>query len=542
MLRCWAGRDGRPQGALAIAAFLAATLIGVASGAAHAVLLDTEPSDNAALAVSPAELRLRFNEIVTPTLVQILDSSGRAVMGTGALSVIDTVVHLPLPAALPRGTYIVSYRVTSADSHPVGGSFIFGVGEAPLAGQAADLVFPDERIWAVIWTLLRVIFDGALLVAAGGVLFRQSVVPRAARSHADDRIIAIAALIAGLAAVIQIDVRGAQLLATPLSAFWHGAVWRTGFATSLGASVALALAGVILIGAGLAWQSRGGGAALLTGAGLSIASFSVTGHSATAAPVWLTAPVLGLHTLCVAYWVGALPPLYRRLGADPISAVVPIVDRFSRRALYAVAVLILCGLVIAAVQLRAVPALLQTDYGRTLLVKLGLVAVLLLVAALNKKFLTRALAREQPRAAIWLRRMILAEATLIVGILVATAVLGQNVPPREIASTSSGASAMAMEGDLMAEIDATPARAGRNRLVVTLTKGTAPLVPQAVTVWLSLPARGIEPIEQKPMMEGPGVYVLDAAPLPVAGYWTVTVEALITDFEQTNFEARIPIQ
>ena len=48
---------------------------------AHAVLLEHEPAANATLAAAPSEVRLRFDEVVTPVLVRVLDASGKPVTG-----------------------------------------------------------------------------------------------------------------------------------------------------------------------------------------------------------------------------------------------------------------------------------------------------------------------------------------------------------------------------------------------------------------------------------------------------------------------------
>ena len=43
---------------------------------------------------------------------------------------IDQTIVITLPANLPRGTQVVSYRVISQDGHPVAGSLVFSIGAA----------------------------------------------------------------------------------------------------------------------------------------------------------------------------------------------------------------------------------------------------------------------------------------------------------------------------------------------------------------------------------------------------------------------------
>jgi copper transport protein len=181
-----------------------------------------------------------------------------------------------------------------------------------------------------------------------------------------------------------------------------------------------------------------------------------------------------------------------------------------------------------------------------LLIKLGFVAGILLLAALNKRLFTPRLSRGDSGAARWLRRSIAAEFLLMAIVIAVTATLGQVVPPREtvaLAAPDDGFSGMAMNGAAMVDIAVTPARAGANRVVLELTDANdAPVTAQDVTVWLGNPALGIEPIAQKAVKQGDGEYVLPAALFPAPGAWTLTIEALISDFEQTNFTATVPIK
>ena len=58
----------------------------------------------------------------------------------GDVSATDATVRIKLPADLPPGSYVVTWRVISADSHPVGSSFTFTVGAASAAPTAATSV------------------------------------------------------------------------------------------------------------------------------------------------------------------------------------------------------------------------------------------------------------------------------------------------------------------------------------------------------------------------------------------------------------------
>ncbi len=544
MLRFGAGHfDGRRF----LRYFYVATILlgcAAANADAHAVLVETAPQNNQTLVTPPAEIRFVFNEVVTPVSVQLLDASAKPVSGVGPVLAIDSTLHLKLPATLPVGVYIASYRIISADSHPVGGSFVFGIGMDPLASPPPQtIILPNAAAWQVIATVLRVIFDGGILIVTGAILFQILIGP-AAGSASTGRYLIFVAVATVISAALLPGVLGAQLTAAPLTAFWHGDVWQAGIKTSLGGSMAVAIMGLLFLIGGSVSRDRGMGLAVaVPGALIALAGFALSGHAATADPIWLSAPLLYLHTLCVAYWVGALIPLDRLLRTRPPASSAPLVRMFSYHAVFIVAAAITCGLILAAIQLRSFATLLTTEYGQRLLIKIVLVSVLLFAAAFNKLVLSRSLAAGSRRAAAWLRHMIHIEMGLVTAILIATVLLGQSVPPRETTEDApNGVSAMAMEGDRMAMIDATPGRAGPNRLTLQLSnEDNTALDPISVTIWLSNPTLGIEAMKVTPTKESPGRYVVPAAAFPVGGNWTATIETVVTDFDETDFSVELPI-
>ncbi len=123
--------------ALALALLLALPSAG--SAFAHATLLKAEPADGSTLAEAPAAFVLTFNEPVSPIALRLIepDGSGRDLAGAVAR---DAVVSIPAPP-LAKGTHALSWRVISADGHPVGGSVVFSVGSIS-AMEMADVRAP----------------------------------------------------------------------------------------------------------------------------------------------------------------------------------------------------------------------------------------------------------------------------------------------------------------------------------------------------------------------------------------------------------------
>ena len=110
---------------------LLTALVQASAAFAHASLVRAEPADGALVAEPPAALRLTFNEPVTPLVIRLIAPDGTTT--TPEATTENTTVTVK-PGPLRRGTHVLSWRVISADGHPVGGSLVFSVGEASGCG------------------------------------------------------------------------------------------------------------------------------------------------------------------------------------------------------------------------------------------------------------------------------------------------------------------------------------------------------------------------------------------------------------------------
>ncbi len=89
------------MGRIPFAALLMLVLCVAEAGTAraHAVLLEASPADGAVLRLAPREIALRFNEIVTPVFVRVLDAAGHAIPLAAPARAEDQTVRLTLHAA-----------------------------------------------------------------------------------------------------------------------------------------------------------------------------------------------------------------------------------------------------------------------------------------------------------------------------------------------------------------------------------------------------------------------------------------------------------
>jgi copper transport protein len=147
--------------------------------AAHAVLLATEPANGAVLETAPSEIVLRFSEPVSPIRVRLLDAAGDDQVSADAVGRVGQDVRVAIATRLDDGTYLVSWRVTSLDAHPVGGALTFSVGAAGPVSEAA-LRTATANIWLLPERVFRAAWYALALGAAGAALFRLSWIPRCA--------------------------------------------------------------------------------------------------------------------------------------------------------------------------------------------------------------------------------------------------------------------------------------------------------------------------------------------------------------------------
>ncbi|WP_051340587.1 FixH family protein [Azospirillum halopraeferens] len=500
-------------------ALACALLLALCAGArAHAVPVEAIPADGAVLTAPPAAVTLRFNEPVHLIALRVIAPDGQPLPGTAEPGPDGTVVRFALPAGAADGGYLVSYRVTSADGHPVGGSLAFGIGTAPVTPAGAAEAAPLRPLAAV----LRAFHVGGVLAAAGGALF-VLLVP--GRSHPlagrVAPVLLAAAAVAAVAGVAALILHGVRLGGPE--------VWRAVLAGPPARSLAVTLAGLAAIAAGAIRPDRAA-AALAGGAGLCVAAFAMTGHAASAPPAWAAVPAILLHTAAAAFWVGALPPLAMALARLPADAAV--VGRFSALAVGAVGVLVAAGAALTVMQAGAIAAFPGTGYGGVWLVKVGLVAVLLTLAVLNRVVLTPRLTRPPGAGAGALRRSIAAELALVAGILAATGWLTQTEPPRATeAAAPAGVALTATAQGVTAAVRMHPGRVGPNRLGVTLTDAAGvPVDAAAVDAALSLPEAGVEPLARPLDRQEAGGYTADLT-LPLPGTWSLRLDVRIGDFD-----------
>jgi putative copper export protein len=274
----------------------------------------------------------------------------------------------------------------------------------------------------ILSVVLRALSFVFLLQAAGAAIFvaafgrqltsTRSLITRVGRASA----FAAAAFVAGH------YVLEAARMAGDLDGMVTASLQTRVLHSSSGAMATLRILGLLLVAYGLRGDTEGHAVTSVMGATLAVASFALVGHSSANPERWLLLVMLIAHLLIVAYWFGALVPLYLVASREATVLAGSIIESFSRVAAWLVPGILLAGLVLAFV---LIPdwKVFREAYGELLIVKVVGFAVLMLFAALNKWRLGPAIARGEKRAVGGFRRSIATEYVVIVTILAATAVM-----------------------------------------------------------------------------------------------------------------------
>lgn len=497
---------------------------------AHASLLSSDPVDGAMLSGAPASVSLTFNEPVDPIILKLIRPSGAATVL--AVPAPGTTLTASLPKDLADGTHAVSWRAISADGHPVGGTFVFSI--RVLSGGAVIAQAPDAVRGFAIW-LTRAITLAGLLFGIGGAVCDGLLKPVSPRAKPA---IWGAALVGCVAAVISIGLQGLDMLDIGLSELGSIVVWKMGWQTSFGHAASILATGALFAAISMFLPFR---LARTIAASLLVVSAGyaaiASGHAATALPEWLMRPAVFAHVTAAVLWIGALVPLV-------VSTDTALLRRFSVIAPVIVAVLILSGTAIAVVQVEHAGNLLTTNYGRLLLVKVGLAGVLLVIAAANRWCFTRPVLSGDEVAGTNLKRLIWLE--ILVSVLVIIVVAGWRfTPPPRVLDAIARAPAHLHIHTLpaMADVTITPGHAGPVAVsVMTMTGEFTVLEPKEIAFELSNPKAGIEPIRRALQKGNDGLWHAEGLVVPISGQWEVKLDLLVTDFDLLHLNGEVTLR
>jgi copper transport protein len=545
-----------------------ATVLTTGTASAHAFLERSDPEANAVVPAPPSTVQLWFTEPVEPkySYAQLFDSNGTLITTpTSQVGADPTQITLVLPSDLAKGTYTIQYRnVSAADGHPNSGYIPFTIG-----GQA-DVVVPSPPATVTattppVWlnTLGRWL---SLLGVTGavGALFcwRWVILPSCASLSGPRRDVVTRSIRRLALASVAIGVVG-SLIALGVQAM---AIAVTASVTSIGnvlrdtnyghiwmiRLVLLVVLGLVL-SRRLLWDSRDGGQFWRLGGVmgvLTLVPFALISHAAAqpnGRPAAITAD--WLHLLATSAWVGGLLALAvsldlpaRDIAAAQRRALYPTpTPRFHTLAIASVIVLAVTGFYASWLQIGNLAALLETSYGKTLLVKLGLLIPLLLLGAVNLRIIGPRLQRNAKNGTHF-GRTVTAEAILGIAVLVVVGLLTSLPTAREVLTAQVGQSSFhVFDQGVHATVRVAPAAVGLNRYdaAIGLEKGE---LPEKTEVLLRVSRQGdIEGIREiKLNPSSGGRFTASGRELSVVGTWQL--ELLVRRPGEDDWRMTRPIE
>lgn len=537
---------------LAVPAAVGALLILLAPPAwAHAGLVGTDPADGQVLAEPPAAVTVTFTEPIrlADSGNQLLDAAGDQVPAT-VLARDDTVVFAP-DAPLADGSYIVSWRVISVDTHPVAGGILFSVGQ-PSATVAAHPASDGDRQVNLLRLIGVALRYAGVLGFAGLAWFWLFVAPEGARRSARfatevRRAQTWLAVTGAAAAVAVVPLATAWQNGSTLRGLGSGRLWAEAFADPAAVAALLIGAGIATAVVGVRRQWR---PVATAGCAVALGALVVEGHTRTFGPSWLVLTADLVHLAAGALWFGGLIGLIIALlpGRDlrPREIAV-IVGRFSAAAIWLVALLALAAVALWWRIAGGVGGLVTSYYGELVLVKAGIAAVVLAIAAWNRFRLVPAVLSMSlgERARLTrLRRTVGIEALALVAVLGVTAVMVSQQPPESTAAAEAPAqTVMTSGGGVDAAITLRPGTLGTNSLQLTLTwPDGSPLEPQdAPTLSVQLVETPIGPFAHPLSPVGAGEYqaIVD---FPLAGTWRIDLTVRVSEFSAPVLTTEVTIR
>ncbi len=543
--------------------------------------------------------------------IRVLGPDGNRVDqgGTHHPSGNSDAVATALPSGLRVGTYVVVWRVISADSHPVHGAYIFSVGTAKGAAKANALAASvsaasGSPVVGVAFWAIRFAGFVALVLLIGIPTVILLVWRAGGATRRIGRLVWASWVVLLLCTVSAIAVQGVYAAALPLTDVFRPSLFdevlhtRFGEVQTLRVILLVAFIPVVLgvrgplpaTGRRASWWVPYGA---VVAVGLLLTP-GLAGHAATEGGALFGLALDVLHIGAAAVWCGGLAVLAALLAPglhadERPDEFVRIASRFSAYAFAAVVVIVATGTVQSVRQVGSVYALFNTVYGRTLLVKVGLVIMLIILGAVSRRVVLgrwwptiaapgeSALAppsagpdpvpwtgggpQPMPGAASTvavavkeestpgqrgadrqIRRSVLAEVGLALAVLAVTALLVNAVPAKQAASQPFSQSFTTLGVQVNAIV--APARAGPGNQFhfYVLGRSGQPVAIPELDAAISLPSEGIGPISIPLVVAAPGHYRATDVTIPAAGDWILKLTVRTTAIDEDDVRSVLPVR
>jgi copper transport protein len=533
--------------------FLVATAV---PASAHAILKSSDPPKDGVSAQSPPNVTLTFNENVEVSFgaVRVYTCEGKRISAGSPRhsSSSDHTVIVSIPKLDP-GVYLVAWRVISADSHPVGGTYAFRIGPgAPpsVGGCATETNAASSKTVGTLLAVARAGVFAGLALLIGGVVFLLLIASGSSAGWSTRRVIWIGWVLLTVSTVGAVMLQGPYAAGSGIGDAVKWPVVHDVLQTRFGHMTEVRMLLLVVALALLAFLGnfvRGRrapiwwiGAAVVVAVGLA-GTPGFAGHAATGDFTIFAMPLDTIHVLAMSVWLGGLVALlFSALGGGFSGGLRRALATFSRVAFWCVVVLILSGVFASWRQVGfAIRGYTDTSYGNILLIKLAVVAGLVGLAAVSRSIVRKhrsaplnapdsAIAAIDERTVVGLRKSVAGEVIFGIAVLAVTALLVNAQPARSALAPSlfsATVSAGTGPGALSVNVIVDPARVGVNAIhVYTLTPKGADLTVRDISA--KLVNRAGTSVPANLVRAGPNHFLTNGASITERGEYQMLVQVL----------------
>jgi copper transport protein len=372
---------------------------------AHATVESTSPADGDRLQTAPNQVTIHFDEDVSlgAGYARVIIAPGGKRADTGAARQANGTVTIPLRSGLPEASYVVTWRVVSADSHPVSGaiSFVVGNGELVPPTSAATTTTADPVI-SVALPVARWLGYLGLALGVGVPVFLLLCWPGGWSAPLLRRLSSGGLVSVAVSAVLLVLLQGPYAAGAGVGSLLDPKLLSTTTGSTFGATLLLrpVLALVTALVLLPRWRSGAapgpaGASAVAVPAAALVLTVAGVGHPVAGSLPALEVAVATVHVAGMVVWLGGLAAVCTALLRAGASAteVLAVLARWSRLAFGVVCAILVTGVLQAVREVGSTAALVHTDYGRLLVAKVAVVLLVLAVALLSRDWVRQQLGR-----------------------------------------------------------------------------------------------------------------------------------------------------
>jgi copper transport protein len=400
---------------------------------AHAILLRSDPARDAVLTSAPGAISMWFSEDLNPSLSKavVLTVNQHLVGGSSAVSTVDThEMDFNIQDDLPPGNYLVVWHTQSADDgHLLSGSFLFKIAnpDGTVPNQTIDPTAASNLLGnttsnqfdatALLSTIMVALVDLASVFWVGAQLWQTFVLQFTHNNEASlpdpeaeqrfqqhfslPTLFVILLANIGILLAQSLSISNGNLGQAFSPALLHNLIANGRFGVFWSEREVVVFLAIIIAAYTTLFDQQHQPRAiklllpalnLMLGL-LLLMALALSGHAGAVTGNLLVYSILidWLHLLAASLWIGGmlylsliyLPVIQKLTGLERTRALLTILPRFSPLAIVGVLILTVTGPFNATFHMTSFDQLIDTAYGRTLVIKNVLVGAMLIVSAIH---------------------------------------------------------------------------------------------------------------------------------------------------------------